>query len=268
MSTTRAPRRDVQATQKAPRPEIKRSPRFLVEFYRTAMGKKYAMALSGIVGLGFVVVHAIGNLHMYEGSAELFEYAEGLREIGEPLIPRTLFLWILRSSLILAIVVHVHAAYSLTALNRRKRPTGYQAPREYIAADYASRTMVYTGTIVLAFILFHLADLTWGVAFVNPDWALGAVTNNLVSSLSRVPVALFYMVAMLALGLHIFHGTWSLFQTLGLNSRRFNAWRRNLAIGVTVLVVGLNLTFPLANLLGVVECDAECERQVEEAQSE
>ena len=267
MSTSSPARGSVPPTQKAPKPTLKRSPLWIIEFYRSAMGKKYAMALSGIAGLGFVVIHAIGNLHMFEGSEELYHYAEGLRDIGEPLVPRTFLLWIGRLGLLAALLIHVHSAYSLTALNRRKRPTTYQAPREYIAADYAARTMVFTGTIVLAFIIFHLADLTWGVGFVNPDFARGAVTNNLVTSLSRVPVALFYMVAMLALGMHIFHGTWSLFQTLGWNNRRFNAWRRHLAVGITVVVVGLNLTFPLANLFGVIECDAECERQVEEAEA-
>lgn len=260
MSTATPPRSSgtpgIDPVKKAPRPTVTRSRLWVVEFYRTAMGKKYVMALSGIVGLGFIVVHAVGNLHVYEGALRFTEYGEGLRDIGEPLVPRTFLLWIGRFGLLAALIVHVHAAYSLTWLNRKKRPMKYQSARNYIAADYASRTMIYTGTIILAFLVFHLADLTWGVA--NPDYVRGAITSNLTASLSRWYVALFYIVAVLALGMHIYHGTWSLFQTLGLNNRRFNAWRRYLAIAVTVTVVGINLTFPLGTLLGVIDCGAEC----------
>ena len=265
MSTATPPRNTsddaIDPLRKAPEPAIRRSPMWLAEFYRSAVGKKYVMALSGIVGLGFIVVHAVGNLHVYEGAAEVSEYGEALREIGGHLVPRTFLLWVGRLGLLAALIVHVHAAYTLTWLNRKKRPVKYQAARHYVAADYASRTMVWSGTILLAFIIFHLADLTWG--FANPDFVRGAVTNNLVGSLSRWWSAAFYIVAMLALGLHIYHGTWSLFQTMGWNNQRFNSWRRYLAIGLTVLVVGINLTFPLGTLFGVIECGAECEEITE-----
>lgn len=261
MSTT-TPQGNIEPLKKAPKPDVRRRRMWILEFYRTAMGKKYVMALSGIIGLGFVLIHALGNLHVYEGAVRFSEYGEGLRDLGEPLVPRTFLLWIGRFGLLAALAVHVHAAYSLTLLNRKKRPVQYQAPRDYIAADYASRTMIFTGTIILAFLVFHLADLTWGLA--NPDFVRGAITNNLTASLSRVPVALFYLLAVLALGLHIYHGTWSLFQTMGWNSKRFNAWRRYLAIGLTVVVTSINLTFPLGTLFGVIECGAECEEVTEE----
>jgi succinate dehydrogenase / fumarate reductase, cytochrome b subunit len=259
MSTATPPRKTenvIDPVKKAPRPVVKRSPLWIVEFYRTAMGKKYVMALSGLIGLGFIVVHAVGNLHVYEGAAKFSEYGEALRDLGEPLVPRTLLLWIGRLGLLGALVIHVHAAYSLTWQNRKKRPVKYQSARNYIAADYASRTMIYTGTVILAFIVFHLADLTWGST--SDEWVRGAITSNLVNSLSRWYIAAFYIVAVLALGMHIYHGTWSLFQTLGINRKRFNPWRRYAAIGITVLVVGINLTFPLGTLFGVIECGEEC----------
>ncbi len=249
--------------QKAPVPPKAPSRPWPVEFYSSAMGKKYVMAITGIVGLGFILFHALGNLHVYEGAAKFSEYGEGLRDIGEPLVPRTFLLWIGRLGLLGALIGHVHAAYTLTLLNRKKRPVAYQAPRHYIAADYASRTMVYTGTIVLAFIFFHLADLTWGWT-LGEEYVRGAVTNNFVASLSRIPVALFYTVAVLALGMHIYHGTWSLFQTLGLSSKRFNAWRRYAAIGLTVVIVSINLTFPLGTMFGVIDCGEECAEVAEE----
>ncbi|MEE8599472.1 succinate dehydrogenase cytochrome b subunit [Euzebya tangerina] len=266
MSTATPPRSSIDPLGKAPKPSIERSRFWIVDFYRSAMGKKYVMALSGIIGLGFIVVHALGNLHVYEGAVKFTEYGEGLREIGEPLVPRTFLLWIGRLGLLGALLVHVHAAYTLTWQNRKARPVKYQSARSYITADYASRTMIYTGTILLAFIVFHLADLTWG--WTTDEYVRGAITNNLTASLSRIPVALFYILAVLALGTHIYHGTWSLFQTLGLNSTRFNAWRRYLAIGLTVVVTGINLTFPLGTLFGVIECNTECEAVVEEFEEE
>ena len=135
-------------------------------------------------------------------------------------------------------------------MNRRARPVKYQSHRDYVAANFASRTMRWTGIIVLLFLAFHLADLTWGCA--NPDFIRGDVYRNLVESLSRVPVAILYIVTNIALGIHLFHGVWSLFQSIGSNGPRFNAWRRGLAAAfATVIVVG-NCSFPIAVMAGVV----------------
>jgi succinate dehydrogenase / fumarate reductase, cytochrome b subunit len=127
----------------------------------------------------------------------------------------------------------------------------YKAKRDYVAADFAARTMRWTGIIVLLFLVWHLADFTWG--WVNPDFVRGAVYRNMDASLSRIPVAILYIVANIALGIHLYHGTWSLFQSLGWNSPRFNAWRRGLATAVaTVIVVG-NVSFPIAVQAGIVQ---------------
>lgn len=249
-TTAPSPRQGMDATAPAPRPEPRRHRLWLVDFYRSALGKKYVMAITGIVGLLFVLFHMIGNLKAYFGPVEYVKYAEFLREVGEPLAPRTVLLWIARLGLVASLVLHVHAAWSLTVVNRRARPVRYQSARHYVAADYAARTMRWTGVIVLLFIGWHLADLTWGWA--NPGFERGEVYDNLVLSLSRVPVAAWYVVANLALGLHIYHGGWSLFQTLGWNNRRFNHWRRYLAVGLAVVVVGGNLTFPLAVQFGIL----------------
>ncbi len=226
---------------------------WIVQLYGTALGKKYAMAISGIVGLGYIFAHMVGNLKVYFGAESLDGYAEWLREgLLYPVLPHTVMLWILRLGLIVALVVHLHAAYTLTVMNRRARGTDYQSTRHYVAADFAARTMRWTGVIVLLFIAFHLADLTWGVEAVNPAWEAGEPYANLVASLSRPVVAAFYLVANLALGVHIYHGIWSMFQSMGWNNRRFNDYRRALAIGFTVVVIGGNLTFPIAALTGVI----------------
>ncbi len=227
---------------------------WIVEFYGSAIGKKYAMAISGIVGLGYVFAHMIGNLKMYLGAEAINHYSEFLREgLLVPILPENVTIWILRLVLIVALVVHVHAAYALTVMNRQARPTTYQSHRDYVAADFAARTMRWTGVIVLLFIGFHLADLTWGAQPAAPAaWERGAVYSNLVASFSRPVVSAFYIAANLALGVHLYHGVWSMFQSLGLNNRRFNHWRRGLAIGFTVIVVGGNITFPIAVLTGIV----------------
>jgi succinate dehydrogenase / fumarate reductase, cytochrome b subunit len=236
----------------------KRKP-FLLDFYSTAVGKKYVMAITGIIGIGFVISHMIGNLKVYlgvvDGEYDIDVYGEYLREILVPILPRTYFLWILRLVLIAALVLHLHAAYSLTVLNRRARPVKYQSARDYQIATFASRTMRWTGIIVVLFLIWHLADFTWG--WVNPDFERGAVYRNLDASLSRLPVAILYIVANIALGIHLFHGTWSLFQSMGWNNPRFNKWRRHLATGIATAVVVGNVSFPIMTLAGVIEFDPD-----------
>jgi succinate dehydrogenase / fumarate reductase, cytochrome b subunit len=242
-------------------PPSKRSKRkpFLVDFYSTAVGKKYVMAITGIIGIAFVIGHMIGNLKMYLGVVtedgervyDIDVYGEFLRVFGVPILPHGIFLWMLRLVLIAALVLHVHAAYSLTVLNRKARPVKYQSARDYQVANFASRTMRWTGIIVVLFIAWHLADLTWGWA--HPDFVKGAVYYNVDQSLSRLPVAVLYIVANIALGIHLFHGTWSLFQSLGWSNPRFNNWRRYLATGIATVVVVGNVSFPVAVLAGIVD---------------
>ncbi|WP_420452670.1 succinate dehydrogenase cytochrome b subunit [Ilumatobacter sp.] len=238
----------------------KRKP-FVLDLYGTAVGKKYVMAITGIIGIGFVVTHMIGNLKMYlgvvtEGDERIYDidvYGEFLRELLVPILPFGYTLWLLRFVLIAAVALHIHAAAGLTKMNHEARAVKYQSDRDYRVANFASRTMRWTGTIVALFIVWHLADLTWG--FVNPDFQQGSVYRNIDQSLSRVPVALLYIVANLALGIHLFHGVWSLFQSMGWNNPRFNAWRRNLAIGVAAIVVAGNVSFPIATMLGIIDYD-------------
>lgn len=231
-------------------PPRRRAP-WPVELYRSAIGKKFVMAATGIILLGYVLVHMLGNLKVYYGPADFNHYAEWLRELLVPFVPRTATLWALRVVLILAFGFHIHAAYALTRVNRAARPERYTSHRDYVAADFASRTMRWTGVIVLLFVVFHLLDLTWGTA--NPDFVRGDVYNNLVASFQRVPVAIVYIVANVALALHIYHGAWSMFQSLGINNPTFNQWRRSFAVGfATVIAVG-NISFPVMVLAGVVE---------------
>jgi succinate dehydrogenase / fumarate reductase, cytochrome b subunit len=236
-----------------PNPIQQRPPRrapWFIELYRTAVGKKYVMAVTGIIGLGYVFMHMLGNLKLYLGSEDINHYGEFLRELLVPIFPRTVVLWLMRSVLIGAVLLHIHAAWSLTRLNH-KADIKYYSRRDFVAANFASRTMRWTGIIVGLFVLWHLSDLTWG--FANGDFIRGDVYHNMVHSFRRVPVALIYIVANLALGVHLWHGCWSLFQSLGWNRPRFNRWRSWFAWGFTAAVVAGNLTFPILIVTRVVD---------------
>ena len=251
MSTSAPTRPPVSATAVATR---RRRP-FLIDLYGTAVGKKYAMAISGIAMMGFVLFHMIGNLKMYFGPSDLDHYAEFLKKLLYPLAPKESVLWILRLGLLGMLALHLHAAWSLTVLNRRARPVKYQGARDYQEASLASRSMRLSGIVVVVFLAWHLLDLTFGV--VNTIGADGEfvreeVYANVVRSFERWPVAILYIVANLLLGLHLSHGAWSIFQSLGWNNPRFNAWRVAFARGFAAVVVLGNVSFPIAVLLGIV----------------
>jgi succinate dehydrogenase / fumarate reductase, cytochrome b subunit len=231
-----------------PRPRRRGHP--LLNFWRSAVGKKWVMALSGIVLLLFVLGHMVGNLKLYLGPTHLNEYAEWLRTLGEPALPRTVLLWGVRIGLTAAFVLHIVAAAQLTRMNHQSRPVKYQSQRDYVAANFASRTMRWTGVIVGLFVIFHLFDLTWGQA--NPNFVRGDVYDNVIASFERVPVAIIYIVANLALAFHIFHGAWSMFQSLGWNNPRFNVYRRWFAIAFAVVIGIGNVSMPLLVVTGVV----------------
>ncbi len=224
---------------------------FIVELYRSALGKKYVMAITGLIFMGYVLAHMLGNLKLYQGPDEFNRYAEHLRELLYPIMPEVATLNLMRVVLVLALILHVVAAWQLTVMNRRARPERYRSRQDFAAADFAARTMRWTGVIVLLFVAYHLADLTWG--WVNPAAADASVYERVVASFQVPAVSAFYLVANLALGVHLYHGVWSLFQSMGWNRRRFNHWRRSLAVGFTVVVVGGNLSFPIAVLTGIID---------------
>jgi succinate dehydrogenase / fumarate reductase cytochrome b subunit len=232
----------------------KRKP-FLLDLYSTAVGKKYVMGLTGIAMMGFVFFHMIGNLKMYQGAEAFDSYAAFLKKLLYPLAPKESVLWILRAGLVAMLILHLHAAFSLTVLNRTARPVKYQSKRDYQIASFASRSMRWSGIIVLAFLVWHLLDLTFGVTNTvgtNGEFVRADVYDNVVRSFDRIPVAIFYVVANILLGIHLFHGAWSIFQSLGWNNPRFNTWRRAFATGFAAIVVVGNVSFPIAVMAGVV----------------
>jgi succinate dehydrogenase / fumarate reductase cytochrome b subunit len=235
---------------------------FPLNLYQTAVGRKWVMALTGIGLIGFVVAHMIGNLHVYEGPARMHEYAESLRTIGGGLVPKGTVLWLLRAGLLAMFVLHLHSAISLARMSRASSEQAglvsgakkYPGGRDHVAATYASRTMRWTGPIIALFILYHLADLTWGW-WLDDDFVPGDPYHNVAESLGNLPVAILYIVANVALAWHIFHGAWSMFQSLGVNNPRYNHLRRSLATLVAGLILVGNLSFPILTQAGLITED-------------
>jgi succinate dehydrogenase / fumarate reductase cytochrome b subunit len=219
------------------------------DLYRSAVGKKAVMAGSGLVLFGFVLLHMVGNLKLYEGRQALNSYAVFLRRAGTPALPEGGLLWSLRVVLLAAVALHIWAAWQLTLLSREARPSRYVVASR-IHTGYASRTMRWGGVIVLLFVIYHLLHFTWGT--VHPRFIAGDVYHNVVSGFQLWWVALFYVVAQVALGCHLYHGLWSLFQSLGWNHPRFNRWRNGFAHAFAWIITIGNVSFPLAVLTGFV----------------
>jgi succinate dehydrogenase / fumarate reductase cytochrome b subunit len=219
------------------------------DVYRSAVGKKAVMAASGIVLFGFVLGHMVGNLKLYQGPRAINDYAAFLRSLGAPELPHSSVLWAVRTVLLAAVVLHVWAAWQVTRVSQAARPLRY-VTRPRVHTTYASRTMRWGGVIILLFVIYHLLHLTWGT--LHPSFVPGDVYHNVVSGFQVWWVALFYVVAQVALGFHLYHGLWSLFQSLGWNHPRFNLWRNGAAHAFAWIVTLGNISFPVAVLSGLV----------------
>ncbi len=215
--------------------------------YRSTIGKKVAMALTGLILVGFVVAHMLGNLKIFTGSQHLNEYGEFLRTVGEPLFPYSVLLWIARIVLLGSVVVHIVAATQLTMLDRASRPERYVFHKKQ-QATYASLTMRWGGLIILLFVIYHILHFTTGAAHGN--FIEGDVYHNVVSGFQVWYVSVVYIAAMVALGFHLYHGVWSMFQTLGLNSSKWNGLLRGLSVLTALVVAGGNILIPVAVLAG------------------
>ncbi|MBI3661641.1 MAG: succinate dehydrogenase cytochrome b subunit [Acidobacteria bacterium] len=185
----------------------------------------------------------VGNLTVFKGAVAINAYGAALRKF--PAV-----LWGVRFGLLLSVGLHIWAYLALSVKSWSARPKGYRVT-SYKEASLASRTMRWTGPILAAFIIFHLLHLTTGT--VHPDFKEGDVYHNLVAGLSVMPVAVFYLVAMACLALHVFHGIWSLFQSLGFSQPRFDSFARRLATLFTIIVVGGFVLIPLAVLAGILK---------------
>jgi succinate dehydrogenase / fumarate reductase cytochrome b subunit len=212
--------------------------------YRTTVLMKAAMGASGAVMFGWLIAHMVGNLKVFAGAEAFNGYAAFLGD--NPGI-----VWTGRFVVLGAVLTHIASAVMLTRLNWAARPIPYQHERKNQRTTYAARTMIMSGPIISAYIIYHLVHLTFGVGIENHSTE--RLYEGLVSSFQNPIIAVVYIVANLMLGMHLYHGAWSFFQSLGLNHPRYNALRRTFA---TVLSVGLTVGFvsiPVAVLLGIVK---------------
>jgi succinate dehydrogenase / fumarate reductase cytochrome b subunit len=221
----------------------------LASLWHSTVGKKYVMAVTGLIWFGYLIVHLWGNLKIYAGPQFLNDYGGFLRTVGDPLFGFSQLLWLARIILIPAFIVHILAAVQLKTRDNASRPRGY-AMRRNLESTWASRTMIWGGLFILLFVIYHVLDFTFGT--VNPSFEEGNIYHNVVASFRLWPVALFYVLAMIAVGMHLWHGIWSMFQTLGLNTARSNRLIRNVATFFAMLLTIGNISIPLAVLAGFV----------------
>lgn len=228
----------------------------LTQFYRTTVGKKVAMALSGFVLVGFVIAHMIGNLKMFTGidpETGLYKadvYAAFLREMGSHLLGYSTLLWIARIVLIASVVIHAASGIQLARLNRSAKPRTSRDP-DYRFSNAASRSMLFGGLFLMFFIVYHLLHLTFGVAY-GQGFEEGKVYSNVVLGFRNPAVTGVYVVAMAFLMLHLYHGAWSMFQTLGANSPRWNAPLRLSAKAIALVLFLGFCSVPVASLTGIL----------------
>ena len=214
-------------------------------FWQTTNGKKVVMAVTGAIMFLFIIGHLIGNLLVFGGRSAINAYAQFLHfDTG--------LLWIIRCILILCVILHIIATVQLALRNKSARPVGYSR-KQAINSSYASRTMYWSGPIVLAFIIFHLLQFTAGTIHPEATFIPGDVYHNLVAGFQVWWVAAWYIFAIILLGFHLRHGLWSMFQSVGMaHSQHLPAYKKTALVIATVIVLGY-ISIPISILLGFVK---------------
>lgn len=224
-------------------PPRRRSLNRLAAFYRTTVGKKLVIATSGVVVFLFVITHLAGNLQIFLGAEKLNDYAALLRRMPE-------LLWLARIGLLVALAVHVVASAQLVLANRRARPVQYAVKRD-IETTYAARTMALSGPLVLLYVIYHLAMFTFLIT--GPGYSHTDVYRNVVLAFQVPSISGTYIAAMLLLGMHLYHGTWSMLHTLGISSPRYRWLRQGVAPATAIAITSGYISIPLAVLAGVIQ---------------
>jgi succinate dehydrogenase / fumarate reductase cytochrome b subunit len=211
-----------------------------LRFFEAPIGKKVVMAVTGVILFGFVLGHMAGNLQVFLGQEKFDAYAELLRHTPA-------LLWGVRAVLLVSVILHITASIQLTALKQKARPIGYQKQTP-VESSLASRTMMWSGLLVAVFIVYHILHLTLGM--VGLPFQEGRVYDNVVAGFRIIPVSIAYILAMILLGMHLNHGLWSLFQSLGVGHPRYSAGLRRFANIFSILVVLGFISIPIAILAG------------------
>jgi succinate dehydrogenase / fumarate reductase cytochrome b subunit len=210
-------------------------------FYDSTVGKKAVMAVSGVVLFGFIIGHLIGNLQFFLGPESLNAYGRFLHE-------KPGLTWAVRVLLLIVIALHIWTTIQLALRKREARPIGY-VRKKAVGSSYASRTMYWSGPIIAAFVIYHLLDFTFGVA--NPNFRSGDIYSNIVASFSVPAISIVYVIAMLLLGMHLYHGIWSMFQSLGLHHPRYTPPLKRFAALCAILITAGFISIPISVLAGI-----------------
>jgi succinate dehydrogenase / fumarate reductase cytochrome b subunit len=221
----------------------------VVRFYEAPIGKKVIMAITGVILFGYVVAHLLGNLQIYGDPQQINKYAAFLHNPANAGL-----LWVARSALLVAVIMHIVASVQLWKLKSDARPVAY-VKKDDAAASYASRTMMWSGPIVAAFVIFHVLHLTVGA--VLPLQEIGPnepnVRANVIAGFMNPAVSAFYILAMILLCMHLYHGLWSMFQSLGLSHPKYTPKvKTGAAIFAWLIAIG-NISIPVAVLAGIVK---------------
>jgi succinate dehydrogenase / fumarate reductase, cytochrome b subunit len=214
-------------------------------FWSSTNGKKAVMAVTGFILFLFVIGHMLGNLQVFEGPEKLNAYGQFLHGVPE-------ILWAVRIVLLVSVILHIWASVELAVRKSQARPIGY-AKRDAIVSSYASRTMYWSGPILLAFVIYHLLHLTAGVVHPGSDYIDGDVYHNVVTGFQVWYVSAWYVFSMILLGFHIRHGAWSMFQSLGMNHPRHTPILQKTALVLAVVIVIGYISIPTSILLGLVK---------------
>lgn len=216
--------------------------RRFIDLYRTSVGKKVVMAVTGAALLGFLALHLVGNLLIFLGPGKLNAYARGLRTVPW-------MLWAVRAVLLLFLALHIMASIQLAYANARARPVAYRDWRP-LASGYAGRTMIWSGPMIAVFVVWHVLQFNYGVT--HPSFVELDVADNVVKLFAVVPISILYVIALLWLALHLAHGVWSMFHSLGVNHRGWNSALRPFAAVVTFVIVAGYTIIPVSVLLHIV----------------
>jgi succinate dehydrogenase / fumarate reductase cytochrome b subunit len=215
--------------------------------FGSTIGRKFVVAVTGLILLLFVLGHMAGNLKIFQGSEKFDHYARFLREVGSPLVPYGALLWIVRAVLLVALVLHIVCITQLSVASRRARDVHYHRAND-LSFSFASRTLLWGGIVILGFVTYHLMHLTWGL--VHPSFDHASPYHNVVTGFRAPWVVILYAVALLALGLHLYHGLWSTTQTLAMRWPLVHRWRRPVSGVVAVVLVIGYLLVPVAVAAG------------------
>ncbi|HEY7305409.1 MAG TPA: succinate dehydrogenase cytochrome b subunit [Bryobacteraceae bacterium] len=214
-------------------------------FWASTNGKKAVMAVTGVVLFLFIIAHVLGNLQIFAGPAQLNGYGRFLHDVPE-------LLWAARGVLIVCVVLHIWASVALAVRKVEARPVGY-AKRENVASSYASRTMYWSGPIILAFVIYHLLHLTAGVIQPGGRFIETDIYHNVVTGFRVWYVSAWYIFSVILLGFHIRHGAWSMFQSLGFNHPRHTPVLKKAALMLALAITAGYVSIPIAVATGLIK---------------